>query len=144
MSNDKKKAAALPPKVASYIKESKQAITDLKKVAEAQQSRADGLQKEAEEHKAAQKKLAEETANQLLQRGVIAATHRAKFAEDLADPAKAHQLIRHLGAKVASAEQQAAPPRAGKPAEGAQRKSAQDGETAHDRFASRLRQTSGV
>jgi len=150
MSKDNK----LPPKVETFIKEAsaqlkeqdalvKRAEDAEAKVAELEKTAANADTSAADE---AVTKLAEETANVLLADGVIAAEHRAKFAADLVEPAKAHTLLRNLGKKIASVEATAQPPRMGGPADDAQRKSASDegSESADDRFSRRVRQASGV
>jgi len=91
-------------------------------------------------------KLASSTADTLKQLGLIATDgDHAKFATDLAEPEKAHNLIRYLGKKLAAAEAQAAVKPMGNPDHnGAKPKTAEDGESADDRFASRVRAAAGA
>jgi len=137
MSNDKKK---LPPKVAAFISEAKPVLEDYP----AQVKRADDA--EARENAAAVSvtKLAEETADALLAAGCIVAEDRAKFASDLVDPARAHNVIRALGKKVVAAERNSVPPVMGGPAADSQRKTAGEEGDSYSVFGSRVRQASGV
>jgi hypothetical protein len=98
-------------KIAQFVEQSKVVIADLQKVAadktaEAVTAKAE-LQKIAETaaaEKASLRKLASETANYLLQQKVIAAGDLQKFAEGLAEPGAAHNMIRNLTVKLASAQ----------------------------------------
>ena len=137
MSNDKKK---LPPKVAAFISEARPVLEDYP----AQVKRADDA--EAREAASAESvtKLAEDTADALLASGAIIAEDRAKFAADLTVPAKAHNVIRQLGHKIAAAERNAVPPAMGDPVTNSQRKTANEEEDAFGTFGSRVRQASGV
>jgi len=100
-----------PNKLATFVAQSKEVIVGLQKTAEAQATAATAakaeLQKIAEtsaNEKASLRKLASETANYLLQQKVIAAGDLQKFAEGLAEPGAAHNMIRNLTVKLASAQ----------------------------------------
>lgn len=147
MSKNQSKPAALPPKVAQYLRESKAILAEVpelqKTAAEAEQ-----LKQQAAAAKEHQAKLASDTVGELKQVGLITDADQAKFASDLAEPGKAHNLIRYLGKKLAAAEANAAVKPMGNPDRGGQgpstKKTAEDGETANDRFASRVRAAAGV
>ena len=100
-----------PNKLATFVAQSKEVIIGLQKTAEAKTAeiviaKAE-LQKIAEAKTAETgrlSKLAGETASYLLQQRVIAPGDLQKFAEGLADPAAAHNMIRNLTLKLASAQ----------------------------------------
>jgi hypothetical protein len=101
-------------KITAFVTQSKVVIADLQKTAADQ---AAELSKSAEAKAAEQaslKKLASETANYLLQQKIIASADLQKFAEGLAEPGAAHNMIRNLTVKLASAQ---APVKLGKPSQ---------------------------
>lgn len=100
-----------PNKIAQFVEQSKEVITGLQKTAEAKTAEATAAKAELAkiaEAKTAETgrltKLAGETANYLLQQKVIVPGDLQKFAEGLADPAAAHNMIRNLTLKLASAQ----------------------------------------
>lgn len=142
----------LPPKVAEYLRESKPILArvpELEKRAEAAaaaEAKVKSLTKSASDQQAALAKLAKDTADNLLSNGIIAKTDHAKYASDLSDPEKVHNVLRYLGKKYAALEAQAAAPSQGRPSSGGGSTKIAEGEkeSANDTFNRRLHAATGA
>lgn len=133
-----------PARIQKFAAESKEVISGLQKQATEQAAEIERVQKVAADKEAAEKaekdrlaKLAQETAKDLCDQKVIAPADLQKFASGLADPDKAHNLLRTLGRKLAASE---SAPVLGRP----QTKTASDAPvTANEVFDARLRAATG-
>jgi len=82
-----------------------------------------------------------ETADYLVNAGVLHRSNAEKVAKDLQDPTKAHNLIRNYGYKLAAAERA---PSVGSPGEENRNPTDKTAESADDMFSRRLREANGV
>lgn len=135
-------------KIAEFVAQSKEVITGLQKeaadkaaVIAAKDAELTKIAEAEKSAKAERTKLAADTANMLLQKQLIAAADLKKFAEGLAEPVAAHNMIRNLCTKLAEAQ---APVRVGRASDKPQTKTAEEGKLNADAmFEQRLHEATG-